>query len=90
MLAKNSVGFAVEIAADGRHLGDARDMEQLGYAAPWVNGGQFDSPEHIAARVRQYDDAGADHGYLTALHSDGQPGPRDAARLLAPHVLPRT
>jgi probable F420-dependent oxidoreductase len=41
------VGFAVEVADDGRHLGDAKELEELGYSAIWLPGGQIDRPERV-------------------------------------------
>jgi probable F420-dependent oxidoreductase len=41
----------------------------------------------VAARIGEYTDAGADHVMLHVLHSEGQPGPAEAARELAGRLL---
>jgi len=41
-------GIAVNITADGRHLEDARVLEQLGYRTLWLPGGQLDRLGHVA------------------------------------------
>ena len=45
------------------------------------------SPTQIADRAHELRAAGADHVYLSVLHSGAQPGPLDAARQLAPLLL---
>jgi probable F420-dependent oxidoreductase len=42
-----NVGFAVEVAEDGRHLRDAAELEKLGYSTLWIPGGQIDRPERV-------------------------------------------
>ncbi|BBX19510.1 LLM class F420-dependent oxidoreductase [Mycolicibacterium duvalii] len=46
-------------------------------------------PQQIGERIRRHHDAGADHVYLSVVHRAGQPDAGQAARLLAPWVLPR-
>jgi len=41
------VGFAVGGVAEGRHLGEATELEKLGYSAIWLPGGQIDCPERV-------------------------------------------
>jgi probable F420-dependent oxidoreductase len=42
------IGMTVEISADGSHLDDAAALEELGYCAIWLRGGQIDSLSRIA------------------------------------------
>lgn len=46
------VGMTVEISADGRHLLEAAALEELGYRAIWLRGGQISSLSQIAEVVR--------------------------------------
>ena len=46
------VGMTVQVSADGRHLDEAAELEQLGYSAIWLRGGQLDSLARIAEVVR--------------------------------------
>ncbi len=46
------VGMTVQVSADGRHLGEAAALEELGYSAIWLRGGQIDSLNRIAEVVR--------------------------------------
>jgi probable F420-dependent oxidoreductase len=41
------VGIALNVAADGSHLSEAAELEQLGYAAIWLPGGQLDRLDRI-------------------------------------------
>jgi probable F420-dependent oxidoreductase len=45
------IGITVEISADGRHLDDAAALEELGYSAIWLRGGQIDRLNRIAEIV---------------------------------------
>ena len=51
-LGLGSVGMAVEVSADGRHLEEAAVLEGLGYSAIWLRGGQIDKLSRIAEVVR--------------------------------------
>jgi probable F420-dependent oxidoreductase len=42
------VGMTVEISPDGRHLDEAAALEELGYSAIWLRGGQLDKLSRIA------------------------------------------
>jgi probable F420-dependent oxidoreductase len=42
------VGMTVEISPDGRHLDEAAELEELGYSAIWLRGGQLDKLSRIA------------------------------------------
>jgi probable F420-dependent oxidoreductase len=42
------IGMTLEISADGSHLGNAAALEELGYSAIWLRGGQIDSLSRIA------------------------------------------
>ncbi|HEY0813308.1 MAG TPA: TIGR03620 family F420-dependent LLM class oxidoreductase [Pseudonocardia sp.] len=42
-----SVGFTVQVADDGRHVDDAKELEELGYSTIWLPGGQIDRPERV-------------------------------------------
>jgi probable F420-dependent oxidoreductase len=46
------IGMTVQVSADGRHLGEAAALEELGYFAIWLRGGQIDSLSRIAEVVR--------------------------------------
>jgi probable F420-dependent oxidoreductase len=46
------VGMTVQVSADGRHLDEAAALEELGYSAIWLRGGQIDSLTRIAEVVR--------------------------------------
>lgn len=46
------VGMTLEISADGRHLLEAAALEELGYRAIWLRGGQISSLSQIAEVVR--------------------------------------
>lgn len=46
------VGMTVEVSADGRHLAEAAELEELGYSAIWLRGGQLDTLDRIAEVVR--------------------------------------
>jgi probable F420-dependent oxidoreductase len=45
------IGMTVEIPADGRHLDEAAALEELGYSAIWLRGGQIDRLSRIAEIV---------------------------------------
>ncbi len=45
-------GFTLDVVADGSHLDDAAELEQLGYSTIWLPGGQLDSLDRIAEIVR--------------------------------------
>ena len=45
------VGMTVQISADGRHLDEAAAVEELGYSAIWLRGGQLDKLSRIAEVV---------------------------------------
>jgi probable F420-dependent oxidoreductase len=42
------VGMTAEISPDGRHLDEAAELEELGYSAIWLRGGQLDKLSRIA------------------------------------------
>jgi probable F420-dependent oxidoreductase len=46
------VGVTLQISADGRHLDEAAALEELGYSAIWLSGGQIDRLSRIAEVVR--------------------------------------
>jgi probable F420-dependent oxidoreductase len=46
------IGISVPVSADGGHLADATALEELGYSALWLRGGQLDSLDRIAEVVR--------------------------------------
>jgi probable F420-dependent oxidoreductase len=46
------VGMTVQVSADGRHLDEAAALEELGYSAIWLRGGQIDNLSRIAEVVR--------------------------------------
>jgi probable F420-dependent oxidoreductase len=46
------VGMTVQISADGTHLDEAAVLEELGYSAIWLRGGQIDNLSRIAEVVR--------------------------------------
>jgi probable F420-dependent oxidoreductase len=43
------IGVALKVGADDRYLDEAAELEQLGYSAIWLPGGQLDSLDPIAA-----------------------------------------
>lgn len=45
-------GISLNIAADGRHLADAAELEGLGYSTIWLPGGQIDRLDRIAEVVQ--------------------------------------
>ena len=45
------IGMTVEVSADGKHLDEAAALEELGYSAIWLRGGQIDSLARIAEVV---------------------------------------
>ena len=45
-------GILLNIAADGRHLADAAELEGLGYSTIWLPGGQIDRLDRIAEVVQ--------------------------------------
>ena len=46
------IGMTLQISADGRHLNEAAALEELGYSAIWLRGGQIDNLSRIAEVVR--------------------------------------
>jgi probable F420-dependent oxidoreductase len=50
-LGLGAVGMTVQVSADGRHLDEAAALEELGYSAIWLRGGQIDSLDRIAEVV---------------------------------------
>ncbi len=42
------VGITLNVSADDRYLGEAAELEKLGYSAIWLPGGQIDSLRRIA------------------------------------------
>ena len=50
-LGLGAVGLTVEVSADGGHLDEAAALEELGYSAIWLRGGQIDSLDRIAEVV---------------------------------------
>lgn len=46
------VGVALNVSVDDTYLGEAAELEQLGYSAIWLPGGQIDRLDRIAAIVR--------------------------------------
>jgi hypothetical protein len=46
------IGIAVQVSADGGHLAEAAELEELGYSAIWLRGGQIDSLSRITEVVR--------------------------------------
>jgi probable F420-dependent oxidoreductase len=46
------IGMTVEVSADGSHLNEAAALEELGYSAIWLRGGQIDDLSRIAEVVR--------------------------------------
>jgi probable F420-dependent oxidoreductase len=71
------VGFAVEVAEDGRHLHDVAELEELGYSAIWLPGGQIDRPD----RVLELLDATASVVVGTAVLSAAVYGPERVVEL---------
>ena len=51
-LSLGPVGIALNVSADGRHLKEAAEAEELGYATIWLPGGQIDDLGRIAEIVR--------------------------------------
>ena len=47
-----TVGTDLAIRADGSHLDDAAELEELGYGALWIAGGQIDSLDRLREVVR--------------------------------------
>jgi probable F420-dependent oxidoreductase len=45
------VGMTVQVSADGRHLDEAAALEELGYSAIWLRGGQIDKLSRISEVV---------------------------------------
>jgi probable F420-dependent oxidoreductase len=45
------VGIALDVSADDSYLKEAAELEQLGYAAIWLNGGQIDRLDRIASVI---------------------------------------
>jgi probable F420-dependent oxidoreductase len=45
------VGMTLQVSADGGHLDEAAALEELGYSAIWLRGGQIDSLSRIAEVV---------------------------------------
>ena len=45
------VGMTLEISAGGKHLAEAAALEELGYSAIWLRGGQIDSLSRITEVV---------------------------------------
>jgi len=50
-LGLGAVGLTVQVSADGRYLDEAAELEELGYSAIWLRGGQIDSLDRIAEVV---------------------------------------
>jgi probable F420-dependent oxidoreductase len=50
-LSLGPVGMTLEMSADGGHLAQAAALEELGYTAIWLRGGQIDSLARIAEVV---------------------------------------
>lgn len=50
-LGLGAVGMTVQVSADGGHLDEAAALEELGYSAIWLRGGQIDSLDRIAEVV---------------------------------------
>jgi probable F420-dependent oxidoreductase len=46
-----SIGITVQVSADGTHLDEAPALEELGYSAIWLRGGQIDNLGRIAEVV---------------------------------------
>ena len=46
------VGVTLNVSADDRYLDEAAELEELGYAAIWLPGGQLDRLERIAKIAR--------------------------------------
>ncbi|HEX4429335.1 MAG TPA: TIGR03620 family F420-dependent LLM class oxidoreductase [Frankiaceae bacterium] len=46
------IGISLNVTADDSHLGDAAEIEALGYSTIWLPGGQIDSLERLAELVR--------------------------------------
>ncbi len=50
-LGLGDVGMTVQVSADGGHLDEAAALEELGYSAIWLRGGQIDSLDRISEVV---------------------------------------
>jgi probable F420-dependent oxidoreductase len=50
-LGLGAVGMSVQVSADGGHLDEAAALEEFGYSAIWLRGGQIDSLDRIAEVV---------------------------------------
>src|SRR3984957_2474729 len=50
-LGLGAVGMTVQVSADGGHLDEAAALEELGYSAIWLRGGQIDRLDRIAEVV---------------------------------------
>lgn len=46
------IGVMLNVSADGAHLAEAAELEELGYATIWLPGGQIDSLDRITEIVR--------------------------------------
>lgn len=46
------VGMTVQVSAGGRHLGEAAELEKLGYSAIWLRGGQIDRLSRITEVIQ--------------------------------------
>jgi probable F420-dependent oxidoreductase len=51
-LSLGPIGIALNVSADGTYLREAAELEQLGYSALWLPGGQIDRLGRIAEIVR--------------------------------------
>jgi hypothetical protein len=50
-LSLGPVGMALNVSADDTYLREAAEVEELGYSAIWLPGGQIDSLDRIAQIV---------------------------------------
>src|ERR1700730_18258326 len=50
-LGLGAVGMTVQVSDDGGHLDEAAALEELGFSAIWLRGGQIDSLDRIAEVV---------------------------------------
>ncbi len=46
------VGISLRVSADGAHLDEAREIEELGYSTLWLPGGQLDKLERLSELLR--------------------------------------
>jgi probable F420-dependent oxidoreductase len=46
-----AIGISLNVSGDDRYLAEAAEIEQLGYSAIWLPGGQIDTLDRIAATV---------------------------------------